>query len=45
MADVTKTIHLRVVTFDPAQEKEIPVPNAGVLIEDFGDEWDRQTFQ
>ncbi|RIK48776.1 MAG: hypothetical protein DCC57_13150, partial [Chloroflexi bacterium] len=36
MADVTKSIHVRVVTFDPAQEKEIPVPNATMLVEHDG---------
>ena len=36
MAKVTKKIHVRVVTFDPAEEKEIPVPDAKLLVEDDG---------
>lgn len=36
MADVTRKIHVEVVTFDPAQGKLIPVPNAKLLVEDDG---------
>lgn len=36
MATVTKTIHIKVVTFDPAQGRLIPVPNAKLLCEDSG---------
>ena len=36
MADVTKKIHVRVMMFDPAQEKEIPVPDAKLLVEHDG---------
>ncbi|HEX8201359.1 MAG TPA: NHL repeat-containing protein, partial [Isosphaeraceae bacterium] len=31
MAKVTKTIHVRVLTFDPAQDKMIPVPGAKLV--------------
>lgn len=40
MAEVTRTIHVRVQTFDPAQGRLIPVPNATLLIEDSGWLWD-----
>lgn len=40
MADVTRTIHVRVHTFDPAQGRMIPVPNASLLCEDSGPVWD-----
>jgi DNA-binding beta-propeller fold protein YncE len=36
MAEVTRTIHVKVSTFDPAQGQMIPVPNAALLIEDSG---------
>lgn len=36
MATVTKTIHVKVVTFDPAQGRLIAVPNAKLLCEDSG---------
>ena len=36
MAEVTRTIHVKVSTFDPAQGQMIPVPNASLLIEDSG---------
>jgi len=36
MTEVTRTIHVRVSTFDPAQGQMIPVPNASLLIEDSG---------
>ena len=36
MADVTRTIHVKVSTFDPAQGQMIPVRNATLLIEDNG---------
>lgn len=37
MAKVTRTIHVKVVTFDPAQRQLVPVPNARLLCED--DSW------
>ncbi len=40
MADVTTTVHVRVSAFDPAQRALIPVPGAGVLVEDRGWLWD-----
>lgn len=40
MASVTKTVHLKVLTFDPAQRKMIPVPEATLLCEDTGWLWD-----
>ena len=40
MANVTRTIHIRVLTFDPAQRRRIPVPNARLLVEDRGWLWD-----
>jgi len=40
MADVTRTVHVRVLTFDPAQNKMIPVPGATLLCEDSGWLWD-----
>jgi len=40
MADVKRTIHVRVLTFDPAQGKMIGVPNAALLVEDDGFLWD-----
>jgi hypothetical protein len=40
MADVTRTIHVKVSTFDPAQGQMIPVRNATLLIEDSGWLWD-----
>ena len=36
MAEVTRTIHVKVSTFDPAQGQMIPVPNASLFIEDSG---------
>lgn len=39
MADVTRTIHVRVLTFDPVQGQRIPVVNAGLLVEDRGWLW------
>lgn len=40
MASVTKTVHVKVLTFDPAQRKMIPVPEATLLCEDTGWLWD-----
>jgi DNA-binding beta-propeller fold protein YncE len=40
MADVTKTIHVKVLTFDPYQGEMIPVPGARLLCEDRGWLWD-----
>ena len=40
MAEVTRTIHVTVVTFDPAQGRLIPVPGARLLCEDSGVLWD-----
>src|SRR5215207_3604336 len=40
MATVNKTIHVRVVTFDPAQGKMIPVPNAGLRCKNSEWLWD-----
>ena len=43
MADVTRTIHLKVSTWDPVAQTMIPVPNAKVLVEDSGDREARDT--
>jgi len=40
MAEVTRSIHLEVSTYDPAQRRLIPVPNAELLIEHKGGLWD-----
>lgn len=40
MADVERTIHVRVLAFDPAAGKDLPVPGASVLCEDRGWLWD-----
>jgi DNA-binding beta-propeller fold protein YncE len=40
MAEVTRTVHVRVLTFDPAQGEMIPVPGATLLCEDSGFLWD-----
>src|SRR4051794_37650169 len=40
MAEVTRTIHVRVVAFDPATGGDLPVPGASVLCEDRGWLWD-----
>lgn len=39
MAEITRTIFVKVLTFDPAQGQLIPVPNATVLCEDRGWLW------
>jgi sugar lactone lactonase YvrE len=40
MAEIKKTIHVRVLTFDPLQGKAVPVPSARLLCEDRGWLWD-----
>jgi sugar lactone lactonase YvrE len=40
MAEVKRTIHVRVVAFDPATGGDLPVPGASVLCEDRGWLWD-----
>ncbi|MBI3953187.1 MAG: NHL repeat-containing protein [Chloroflexi bacterium] len=40
MAAVTRTIHVKVLTFDPLQGRMVPVPNARLKCEDSGWLWD-----
>ncbi|MBV9774795.1 MAG: hypothetical protein JO040_12650, partial [Gemmatimonadetes bacterium] len=40
MATVTRNVYVKVVAFDPAQGKMVPVPQATVLCEDSGWLWD-----
>lgn len=40
MATITKDVHVKVLTFDPAQGKMIPVPDVSLLCEDSGWLWD-----
>lgn len=40
MAEVTRSIHVRVMSYDPGQGVMIPVPSASLLVEDSGWLWD-----